>query len=202
MKTNLRLERVLIGRKRSSLHQDLVASCRRAIERRHHQVQVYRQRIHYDDFRRICPHELRSLLRQQSVIREPRILPSEVALYAQFRPVAEFLLHVCSVRSWVEVRGNARRDKCTPVRLVLSECETGRGNVREDRAHPFRARILRCSDMNRGSRGLQCGQLSPDQDGPLSSSPDHRGCSHHRRARPACDPGSPLASSPWHMESR
>src|SRR3954464_12762210 len=67
------------------------------------------------------------------------------------------------LRSWVEVRGNARRDKCTPVRLVFSECETGRGNAREDRAHPFRARILRCSDMKRGSRGLQCGQLSPDQ---------------------------------------
>ena len=60
MEANLRLERVLIGRKRSSFHQNLVASCRRSIERRHHEVQVYRQRIHYDDFRRICPHELRS----------------------------------------------------------------------------------------------------------------------------------------------
>ena len=94
MKANLRLQRVLIGRKRSSLHQNLVASCRRPIERRHHEVQVYRQRIHYDDFRRICPHQLRSLLRQQSVIREPRILPSEVALNAQFRPIPEFLLQV------------------------------------------------------------------------------------------------------------
>ena len=96
MKLNLGLDRILVGGKRPALHQDLVAIWRWAVKRPHHQVQIYRERIHHDDFRRFSPNQLRGLLRQQAVIREPWILGREVSLNAELGPVPKFLLDVLS----------------------------------------------------------------------------------------------------------
>ncbi len=94
MKEDLRLHRILIRRKSSALDQNLVSLRRRAIERRHHQVQVHRERIHHDDFARLRSHQLCGLLRQQPVIGHPRVLRMKMAFHAKLRPVLQCLVEI------------------------------------------------------------------------------------------------------------
>ena len=47
---DLRFNRVFVRRKGMGFNQNLVASFRWAVKRRHHQMQIDRQRVHHDHF--------------------------------------------------------------------------------------------------------------------------------------------------------
>jgi hypothetical protein len=102
MKTNLRFHRVLVGRERTALYQNLVPRRCRTVERHHHQMQIYRERIHHHHFLRFCTHKFRRLLSEQSVIWHPRIPSAKMSLHTQLGPVFQFLLNVRGSTPWLQ----------------------------------------------------------------------------------------------------
>ena len=91
MKANLRLHRVLIGGEGSALDHNLVPCFCRTVKRHHHQMKIYRERIHYHNFDRLRSYQFRGLFGQQSVVRHPWMFRAEVAFHAEFGPVLQFL---------------------------------------------------------------------------------------------------------------
>jgi hypothetical protein len=90
----LRLERVVVRRKRAVLEEDAVPLARRTVEARHHQVQIDRQRVHRHDLARGRSHEPRHRLGEEFVVRHPRVLAREVRLHGEPPPRLELLLDV------------------------------------------------------------------------------------------------------------
>ena len=92
VEAHLRFQRVAVGRKRAGLHQDRVPLRRRPVEADHHQVQVRRQRVHRDDFRRLRADDVGKACAHQFVVRHPRRGFEEVALDRIARPLVEHFL--------------------------------------------------------------------------------------------------------------
>ncbi len=87
MKSDLRFHRVLIGRECPTLDNDFMSRRRRPIERHHHQVKIYRERIHNHNFCGLGSYKCGGLVSKQPVIRHPRICSLKVPLDAKFGPV-------------------------------------------------------------------------------------------------------------------
>ena len=85
MESDLRFDRIAIGRKCVLLDQDRRPLGRRPIEAHHHQVQIDRQRIHRDDFARQRADERGEILAHEFVIRHPRVLAVEVRFDRKLR---------------------------------------------------------------------------------------------------------------------
>ena len=88
------LDGVVVRGKSMVFDQNPVPLARRAIEGRHHQMEIDRERIHGHDLRRHRPHEARRGRGQQLVVGHPRIRPGEMRLDAEASPLFELFFQV------------------------------------------------------------------------------------------------------------
>ena len=91
VETDLRFDRVTVGRECVLLDQDRRPLRGRTIEADHHQVQVHGQRIHRDDFVRLRADEGGEVFAHELVVRHPRVLAVEMRLDGEPLPVVELV---------------------------------------------------------------------------------------------------------------
>jgi hypothetical protein len=89
----MRCDGVAVRRERILFDEDLRAFASWAVEGREHQVQVHRQRVHRDDFERLCTDQPRQRRRETLVIGQPRPLRFEVTVDGALRPAVQLLLN-------------------------------------------------------------------------------------------------------------
>ena len=96
VKARLRLERVVVGGERVILEQDPMPLAGRPVEARHHQVEVGGKRVHRHDLARRSrgTDEPGHRLREELVVRQPRVLAREVRLDGEPPPLLQLFFDV------------------------------------------------------------------------------------------------------------